>query len=279
MDGKASEGAYQALAVTRCSPHIGAEIGNIDLTRPLSDLELAELKRAYSENIVLFFRDQKISFDDHVRLAEYFGTVGAHVGKQTHSLQVDDPRGRRVHFDENSGDGIMGNAWHTDQSCAPVPPLGSILYMHTIPPDGGGDTIFASMYAAYDALSERMKNYLEGLTALHDGVSLFGDGTPRSEHPVVIRHPETGRKALYINNRSVVRWLNGLPRGEGKGIARFLIEHYQSPEFFFRFRWEPHSIAFWDNRCCQHYAIDDYLPQTRSGYRVQIQGPGPLIPA
>jgi taurine dioxygenase len=274
MDGIGGNEGYRALTVTRCSPHIGAEIGNIDLTRPLSELELAELKRAFTENLVLFFRDQKIGHDDHVRLAEYFGSVGSHVGKKTHSGESDDPRVRRFHFDENSENGISGNAWHTDQSCAPIPPLGSILYMHTIPPNGGGDTIFVSMYAAYDALSDRMKTYLEGLTALHDGVLIFGDGTPRAEHPVIIRHPESGRKSLYVNG-SAVRWLNGLPKGEGIGLARFLIEHCRSPEFFYRFRWEPHSIAFWDNRCCHHYAINDYYPAVRSGFRVQIEGHAP----
>jgi len=273
MDGIGSNEGYRALSVTRCSPHIGAEIGNIDLTRPLSELELAELKRAFTENLVLFFRDQKISFDDHVRLAEYFGTVGQHVGKQTHSGPSEDPRVRRFHFDENS-DGISGNAWHSDQTCAPIPPLGSILYMHTIPPNGGGDTVFVSMYAAYDALSDRMKTYLEGLTALHDGVLIFGDGTPRSEHPVIIRHPESGRKVLFVHG-DAVRWLNGVPRREGAGIVRMLAEHCRSPEFAFRFRWEPHSIAFWDNRCCHHYAINDYFPAVRSGYRVQIEGHAP----
>ena len=265
---------YRALKVTRCSPNIGAEIGNIDLTQPLTEIELAELKRAFTENLVLFFRNQEISFDDHVRLAEYFGKVGSHVGQQTHSKLSEDQRVRRFHFDERSLDGISGNAWHTDQSCAPIPPLGSILYMHTIPPEGGGDTIFISMYAAYEALSDRMKIYLEGLTALHDGVLIFGDGTPRTEHPVIIRHPESGKKSLYING-SAVRWLNGLPKGEGIGIARFLIEHCRSPEFFYRFRWEPNSIAFWDNRCCHHYAINDYFPSVRSGYRVQIEGHRP----
>ena len=122
------------------------------------------------------------------------------------------------------------------------------------------------------------KAYLEGLTALHDGVRIFGDGTPRSEHPVIIRHPESGRKSLYFSP-SAVRWLNGVPRTEGKGLAKFLKEHCRSPEFFFRFRWEPHSIAFWDNRCCHHYAINDYLPQVRSGYRVQIEGHAPPTPA
>ena len=274
MDGIGGNEGYRALTVTQCSPHIGAEIGNIDLTRPLTELELAELKRAFSENLVLFFRDQEISFDDHVRLGEYFGKIGSHAGKQTHSKPSEDPRVRRFHFDENSLDGISGNAWHTDQSCAPIPPLASILYMHTVPPNLGGDTIFVSMYAAYDALSERMKTYLEGLTALHDGVLIFGDGTPRTEHPVVIRHPETGRKSLYVN-ASDTRRLNGVPKIEGAGLARFLLEHCRSPEFCFRFRWQPHSIAFWDNRCCHHYAINDYFPHTRSGYRVQIEGHAP----
>jgi len=278
MDGIGGNQGYRALTVTRCSPHIGAEIGNIDLTRPLTDLELAELKRAFTENLVLFFRDQKIGFDDHVRLAEYFGTVGSHVGKKTHSKQSEDPRVRRFHFDENSLDGISGNAWHSDQTCAPIPPLGSILYIHTIPPNHGGDTIFVSMYAAYEALSDRMKTYLEGLDALHDGALIFGDGTPRSEHPVVVRHPESGRKSLFVHG-TAVRWLNGLPRGEGIGIARLLAEHCKSPEFSFRFRWEPHSIAFWDNRCCHHYAINDYFPETRSGYRVQIEGHSPPVAA
>jgi taurine dioxygenase len=272
-----SNSDYRAITVTPCSPHIGAEIGNIDLTRPLTDLELAELKRAFTENMVLFFRDQKISHEDHVRLAEYFGPTGSHVGKKTHSSLSDDPRVRKFHFDEKSAE-ISGNSFHTDQSCAAIPPLGSILYLHTVPPNGGGDTLFFSMYAAYEALSDRMKTYLEGLTALHDGVMLFGDGTPRSEHPVVVRHPESGRKSLYING-SVVRWINGLPRNEGTALARFLIEHCRAPEFMFRFRWAPHSIAFWDNRCCHHYATNDYWPLVRSGFRVQIEGTAPPVAA
>src|SRR5262245_1411263 len=133
MHGTFVEG-YKAITVTRCSPTIGAEIGNIDLTRPLTDLELSEVKRAFTENLVIFFRDQKISFEDHVRLAEYFGPTGQHAGKKTHSTESDDPRVRKFHFDEKSKE-ISGNAWHTDQSCAPIPPLGSILYMHTVPPN------------------------------------------------------------------------------------------------------------------------------------------------
>ena len=265
-----SNAAYRAISVTPSSPHVGAEIGDIDLTRPLSDLELAELRRAFTEHLVLFFRDQKIGFEDQVRLAEYFGPIGSHVGKQTTSQISDDPRVRKFHFDENSPT-VAGNIWHTDQSCAPMPPLGSILYNHTLPPNGGGDTLFASMYAAYDALSDRMKSYLDGLTALHDGVPVFGEGTPKSVHPVIVRHPESGRKLIYVN-RSFTTRINGISEPESDAILRFLFDHCSMPEWTCRFRWQPHSIAFWDNRCAQHYAISDYLPNVRSGYRVQIEG-------
>ena len=277
MDGMTSNEAYRTLTVTRCSPHIGAEIGNIDLTSPLNDLEQAELKRAFTENLVLFFRDQKISFDDHARLGEYFGSLGQHAGKKTHSEKLEDPRVRRFHFDENSNGEISGHAWHTDQSCAPIPPLGSILYLHTIPPNGGGDTIFVSLYAAYDALSDRMKDYLEGLSALHDGVRIFGDGTPRTEHPIVIRHPESGRKLIYVNEDFTER-INEVSKEESVAVLGYLYAHCVRPEWTYRFRWLPHSIAFWDNRCAQHRAIADYWPAVRSGFRIQIEGTAPPSP-
>ena len=261
---------YRTIEVSPYSPHVGAEIGGIDLTRPLADEQLAELRRAFTDRLVLFFRDQEIGFDDHARLAEYFGTIGRHVGVRTHSRPSEDDRVRRFHFDEYSEE-VSGNVWHTDQSCAPVPPLASILYNHTLPPNGGGDTLFASMYAAYDALSDRMKAYLEGLTALHDGVRVFGEGTPRATHPVVVRHPDSGRKLLYVNESFTVR-INELPAAESRHLLAFLVEHCTRPEWTCRFRWRPHSIAMWDNRCAQHRAISDYLPNVRSGYRVQIDG-------
>jgi taurine dioxygenase len=219
---------------------------------------------------VLFFRDQRISFDDQARLGEYFGPIGHHFGGKTKSELTDDHRVRRFHFDETSA-AVAGNVWHTDQSCAEVPPLGSILYNHTLPPNGGGDTMFASMYAAYDALSEPMKTYLSGLTALHDGVPVFGEGTPRAVHPVIVRHPESGRKLIFVNSSFTVR-INEVSARESDAILRYLYDHCRTPEWTYRFRWQPHSIAFWDNRCAQHYAIADYLPNVRSGYRVQIEG-------
>lgn len=190
--------ADQHITVTPQSPHIGAEIGNIDLTRPLDATQVAELKRAFQHYQVLFFRDQRISFDDQIRLAQHFGPLGRHVGVNTISKTTDNPLVRKFHYDETSTR-ISGENFHSDQSCGAVPPLGSMLYNHTVPPDGGGDTMFASMYAAYDALSANMKRYLEGLTATHDGTRVFGPGTPVSVHPVVTQHPETGRKVIYVN--------------------------------------------------------------------------------
>ncbi|MBT5457786.1 MAG: taurine dioxygenase [Rhodospirillaceae bacterium] len=275
MDGIGSNAAYQGLTVTPASPAVGAEIGNIDLTRPLTDAELAELKRAFLEYGVVFFRDQKISFEDHARLGEYFGSLGQHVGVNTNSQTTDDPRVRKFHADGDTPR-VSGNVWHTDQSCAEVPPIASILYLHTVPPNSGGDTGFANAYAAYDALSDRMKTYLDGLTALHDGRDVFGDGTPNAIHPLICRHPETGRKLIYIAD-SFTKRINEVSREESDMIIRFLLDHCRRPEWSMRFHWRPHSLAFWDNRCMQHRAISDYLPNVRSGYRVQIEGVAPPV--
>ncbi|RZS81236.1 TauD/TfdA dioxygenase family protein [Pigmentiphaga kullae] len=261
---------YEAITVKPISPHIGAEIGNIDLTRPLSDQEVKELHAAFIEHQVIFFRDQKISFEDQIRTAEYFGTLGKHVGVNTISKTTDNPLVRKFHYDETSKQ-ISGENFHSDQSCAPIPPLGSMLYNHTVPPHGGGDTMFASMYAAYDALSPRMKTYLEGLTATHDGTRVFGPGTPISSHPVIVRHPESGKKLIFVNT-DFTSHINELPRLEGERVLRFLVDHCNKPEWTCRFRWEPHSIAFWDNRCTHHKAIWDYWPNVRSGFRVQVEG-------
>ncbi len=276
MNGGAAGAGHRAISVTPCTPLFGAEIGGIDLTRPLTDAVVGRLRRALLDHLVLFFRDQEISFDDHVRLAEYFGRVGTHVGRQTNSEATADPRVRRLHAGGDDAR-VSGNIWHTDQSCAPVPPLASILYIHTVPANGGGDTEFADMYAAYDALPADMKSRLEGMNAYHDGVGVFGPGTPSATHPVVVRHPETGRRLLYVNRAFTARIL-GLPRDESDALLRFLFDHCARPEWTIRFRWTPHAIAFWDNRCTQHRANADYLPQVRSGYRVQIEGDAAPVP-
>jgi taurine dioxygenase len=219
---------------------------------------------------VIFFRDQKISFDDHIRLGRYFGPIGKHVGGATISKTTDNPHVRKFHYDETSTQ-ISGENFHSDQSCGAIPPLGSMLYNHTVPPDGGGDTMFASMYAAYDALSPRMKAYLSGLTATHDGTRVFGPTAPVSVHPVITKHPVTGKKVIYVNTDFTAK-INELPALEGERVLRFLIDHCNKPEWTCRFRWRAHSIAFWDNRCTHHKAIWDYWPNVRSGYRIQVEG-------
>ena len=267
--------SYETITATPASPQIGAEIGGIDLTNPLSNQQVEELHDAFARYQVIFFRDQKISFEGQIRLASHFGPLGKHVGGSTISKTTENPHVRKFHYDESSKQ-ISGENFHSDQSCAPVPPLGTMLYNHTVPPEGGGDTMFASMYAAYDALSDRMKKYLEGLTATHDGTRVFGPGTPVSVHPVITRHPVTGRKVIFVN-QDFTSHINELPRLEGHRVLQLLIDHCDRPEWTCRFRWTAHSIAFWDNRCTHHKAVWDYWPNVRSGYRVQVEGTVPPI--
>src|SRR5215472_5389026 len=177
-----------------------------------------------------------------------------------------------------------GEGWHTDVSWDQEPPMGSILYIRQSPPIGG-DTLFASMYAAYEALSDRMKTYLEGLTAIHNGEHYRGQyanygiadkpSYPRAEHPVVRTHPVTGKKGLYVN-KGFTRRILGVSRDESEGILNYLYDHMANPLFQCRFRWRENSIAFWDNRCVQHHAMWDYWPHTRSGHRVTVKGERPF---
>ena len=266
---------YDTITVTPCTPHIGAEIGNIDLTRPLSNRQVEEVHDAIIAHGVIFFRNQKIDFESHERLVRYFGEPHIHVGgKGTASTIVPGhPAIRKQYFDANSKR-VSGEEWHSDQSCAEIPPMYSVLYQEIIPPNGGGDTMFASAYKAYEELSPSMKTYLEGKTATHDGARGFdkkADTYPVSVHPVVIRHPESGRKALFVN-REFTSHINEVSAGESRGILEFLYDHIARPHWTMRFRWTPHSIAFWDNRCTQHYAIWDYWPSVRSGYRMFVKG-------
>jgi taurine dioxygenase len=269
---------YQSISVNPLTPYIGAEIGSIDLTRPLSNHGVKELHDALAEFQVIFFRDQPIDLDQHVALARHFGELHLHVGPSTESRPLPGrPEIRALHFDDKS-DRVAGEQWHTDQSCAAIPPLGSILHLHVVPPNGGGATLFASMYAAYDALSDRMKNFLDGLTATHDGRRVFGPNAPVTVHPVVARHPATGRKLIYVN-RAMTSRINELPPEESESTLNFLYAHMTKPDFQIRFHWREHSIAFWDNRCTQHKAIWDYYPHVRSGYRIQIKGSAPPVAA
>jgi taurine dioxygenase len=277
-DETTADEQYRTITVKPLTPVLGGEIGGIDLTRPLAPAQVAELQRALADHLVIFFRDQPIDHEAHKALANHFG--GIHVAASTKPWQVPGhPEVTIIHADENS-QFVAGEDWHSDMSCDTEPPLGSILALHTIP-DVGGDTVFSSMYAAYDALSDRMKAHLDGLTAVHDAAIGFGGITPdgmklpRHSHPVIRTHPVTGKKTIYVN-KSFTAFIEGLPADESKALLDYLYLHVQQPRFQCRFTWAPHSIAFWDNRSVQHSAIWDYFPNVRSGYRVQIRGDKPF---
>ena len=267
--------SYDTMTVTPSSPHIGAEIGNIDLTRPLSNRRVHELHEAMLAHGVIFFRNQKIDFAAHDRFVRYFGEPHEHLGGYgTASKPVPGHPGIRKQYFDASSKRVSGEEWHSDQSCADVPPKYSVLYQEQIPPDGGGDTMFSSAYKAYEELSPSMKTYLEGKTATHDGGRAFDKRQnvyPVSVHPVVCRHPESGRKLLFVN-REFTSHINEVPAAESRAILEFLYNRLARPHWSMRFRWSDHSIAFWDNRCTQHYAIWDYWPNVRSGYRMFVKG-------
>ncbi|MBT5264280.1 MAG: taurine dioxygenase [Rhodospirillaceae bacterium] len=274
--------SYQTIEVNPVTPGIGAEISGVDLSSSLGNQQFQEVHDALMEHQVIFFRDQSIDLEQQKSFGRRFGELHIHPGSPA-------PEGHPeilvVHADENSKR-IAGQHWHSDVSCDLEPPMGSILHLNTVPPSGG-DTIFASMYEAYDALSDRLKTYLEGLTAVHDGEHVYrgryvdrgGDDSgkiyPNAVHPVVRTHPVTQRKALFVNSTFTTR-INEVPRDEGDAILSFLYQHCSQPAFQVRFRWQPDSIAFWDNRCVQHIAMWDYFPQVRSGFRVTVKGDRPI---
>jgi taurine dioxygenase len=277
-----AEGApYATITVDKLTPIIGAEISGADLTQPIPDAQFAEISRALAENLVIFFRNQSLQPQNHLDFGRRFGALHIHPAAP-HA--EGEPALMRIHADRNSPR-ANGEGWHSDVSCDSEPPMGSILHIHTCPPHGG-DTLFASMYAAYEALSERMKAYIEGLTAVHDGEPVYR-GTyanlgvadkasyPRAEHPVVRTHPVTGRRALYVN-RGFTTHLVGPPPDESAAVLRYLFEHAENPLFQCRFRWSENAVAFWNNRCTQHRAMWDYWPHTRSGHRVTVQGERPV---
>jgi alpha-ketoglutarate-dependent taurine dioxygenase len=277
----AEEAPYETVIIDKLTPVIGAEIKGADLGKPLSDRQLDEIHRALAENLVIFFRDQRLSPEQHLAFGRSFGELHVHPAAP-HDEGM--PELMKIYTDQDSPR-ANGEGWHSDVSCDPEPPMGTILYITQCPPKGG-DTLFANMYAAYEALSERMRAYLAGLTAIHDGEHVYRglfdnygqadkETYPRAEHPVIRTHPVTGRKALYINRGFTTR-ICGIPIDESDAILRYLYEHMENPLFQCRFRWQPNSVAFWDNRCAQHRAMWDYWPHTRSGSRVTVKGDKPV---
>jgi taurine dioxygenase len=274
-----------AITATPLTVNIGAEVAGVDLRGP-SDSELKEVNDLLLEHLVLFFRDQDLTPSEHVALGRRFGDL--HIHSVSDSLDGH-PEVIVLENDERRPPSI--DAWHTDVTMDAAPPMGSILRAVDVP-DVGGDTIWASMYAAYEALPRPTQRMCEELVAVHHYPDSFRKSVLRQEdgyaklaqydrdhrpveHPVVRTHPVTGRKALYVNS-VFTKYIKGVGRKEGEGLLRFLREHIASrPEFQVRFKWQPNSVAFWDNRCTQHYAVADYHPRHRLMQRVTIAGDRP----
>ena len=274
--------ALSNIRVKPLTATIGAELEGVDLSEHLHDDTFDAVHDALMDHNVIFFRDQELTLEQHKDFGRRFGDLHIHPAAPS-------PKGHpeilKIHADENSKF-VAGGAWHSDVSCDVEPPMGSILHLHTVP-QHGGDTLFSNMYGAYEALSDRMQNFLDGLSAKHRSEHVHGgrygdkenlrDGDhPEAIHPVVRTHPVTKRKGLYVNSAFTTRIME-LSRHESQDVLQMLHNHIaRGVDFQCRFRWERNSVAFWDNRCTQHHAAWDYFPDVRSGYRVTIQGDRPI---
>ena len=276
----------QQFEVKPLTPTIGGEIVGLDLSQPMSDAAFEQVHAAFLDRKVLFFREQEISLEQHKAFGRRFGELHIHPASRPYKAEgVEHPEILFLHADEKTTR-TAGDTWHSDVSCDPEPLMASILRLVKIPPSGG-DTLFASMSAAYDALSEPMKRYLGELTATHDGTENYSDRArrrdgviknkvyPRNTHPIVRTHPETGQKALYVNT-AFTSHINDVPKPESDAILAYLYQHISNAAFQCRFQWSENAIAMWDNRCTLHHAMWDYYPNVRSGFRVTVQGDRPF---
>jgi taurine dioxygenase len=264
---------------------LGAEISGVDLSRDLSDETVAAIRRAWLEHLVVFFRDQELPPARFLAFARRFGEVMEYPfvkGLDDHPEII--PVLKLPHEQIN-----FGGVWHSDTTYLTVPPMASMLVAREVPA-AGGDTLFASMYLAYESLSAGMKKLLDGLVAVNSSANADASRTredrvkdsarqdARQEyvamHPAVRTHPETGRRALYVNVAHTVGF-EGMTREESAPILRYLFQHQVQPEFTCRFRWRPGSVAFWDNRCAQHNAVNDYPGHRRLMHRITLAGDPP----
>ena len=270
--------------VNRLSPTIGGEILGIDLSKALTSEVKDLIYEALLVYKVIFFRDQDLTTEEHLDFSNNFGELEVHpfaphkedfpeVLKITHNKKS---RGRE-------------NTWHSDVTWREKPSLGSVLRMIE-KPDHGGDTLFADMYAAYDDLNDDIKDTLEGAIAVHDfagfrdrlikegksqeEIEAFNEKYPMPEHPVIRTHPDTKKKVIYVN-RAFTQYIKGWQKQDSDSMLEFLYSRASIPEYQCRFKWENNSIAFWDNRACQHYAASDYWPNIRKVERVTIIGDRP----
>lgn len=272
------------ITITPQSRTIGALVGGVDLSRELPDDEIALIHDALLDWKVLFFRDQDITTDQHLAFARRFGELEVHPFAP-HKEGY--PEVLAITHDADAPG--FENSWHSDVTWRLEPSLGSVLRMIE-GPTLGGDTLFADMYAAYDGLPQRIKDRVDGRVARHDFPGFRGrmrkqgatpeqlaeldEQYPNPEHPVVRTHPETGRTGIYVN-AAFTQEIVGMDPDESAELLGILYRQASYPEYQVRFSWEPGSIAFWDNRACQHYAVSDYWPNVRRVERVTIIGDTP----
>ncbi len=272
----------EALKIRRVAGALGAEVLGVDLSRQLSDAMIAAIRQAFAEHQVIFFRDQALTPAQQMAFGARFGPLNIHpyvAGMADHPpvMEVIKEPEDRINF---------GGGWHSDMSFLERPAIGSILYAVDVP-EFGGDTLFASQAAAYDALSLGLKATLEGLNAVHSAsreYSSEGHSAQKRKsmaiaeadglvgeyvHPVVVTHPETGRKALYVNPAFTLK-IEGWKTSESKTLLEYLFQHCRYEGFTCRFNWQPGSVAFWDNRSVWHFALNDYHGQRRHMRRVTI---------
>ena len=266
------------------APNIGGVITGVDLSKDISDYEQNFIKEAFHKYQVLFFQEQlEISPENHIKLGKCFGDLHIHpAAPKMKSF----PEIFEIHTHKDSKISNGAEDFHSDVSCDTEPPLGTMLQLHILP-QYGGDTMFSNMYMAYDSLSKPMQNFLNGLRASHESEHFYRNRYenqdqldpkkkyPSAFHPIVRTHPETKKKALYINKFFTTR-IEGLSKQESKLILEYLFNHCEKTDFQIRYRWNKNDMAFWDNRCTLHKAIWDYHPMERKGRRVTIKGTIPF---
>ena len=271
---------FQTIGVDNLTPHIGAEINGVDLSKDLSNEQFSEIYQAWLDWKVIVFRDQQISRDQHKAFARKFGSL--HVHPMQHHYQGD-PEILTVKTTKDSAY-TAGNGWHTDVTCDEIPPLGSMLYIKETPDSGGGDTLYADMYLAYELLSEKMKELLSGLIAVHDGALPYlrnykvaapdGHEYPKNEHPIITTHPETGKKSLFVD-RLMTQRIEGVSYEESEEILEQLYAAGENEEVVYEHEWQLGDFVMWDNRCVNHARRDFPSTQRRLLRRNVIQGTQP----
>ncbi len=274
---------YSQIDVRPYAPNLGAEIRGVSLADGVSSEQFDEIRQAFLDHQVLFFKDQQeIPAQRHIDFGKMFGELHAHPAAPT---MAGHPEIFEIHATKDSKI-ANGEFWHSDVSCDEKPPLGTMLQLHVLPPSGG-DTMFSDMYGAYETLSSPIRKMLDGLTATHASQHVYPGrysdrgqkdsdiACPSSVHPVVRTHPDTKRKALFVNRTFTTR-INELSEHESRVLLEMLYDHAEHVDFQIRHRWSKNDMAFWDNRCCMHRAIWDYWPEERKGRRVTIQGDRPI---